>query len=383
VRKWLPRLLLLAVVAAVVLRFTVLRPEPVPVRVARVERARVESTVTNSKAGSVRARRRAELAPEASGRVVEIRQREGDRVEQGELLVRLDDATPKAQLLLAEAGLRVAEANADQACISRDRAFRELARKRSLAEKEIVSDDLLDALQSAYQEADASCTALSAEAERAQAAIVAARADLAKYSILAPFAGVIAEQDVELGEWITPSPPLLVAPAAVDLIDPDSLYVSAPMDEVDSARIRVGQEAKVTVDSHPGRVFAGRVVRVAPYVLDIEAQNRTVEIEVEFVDPAVGAELLPGTSADVEVVLEVHDPVLRIPTAALLEGDRVLVPEDGTLEEREVQIGLKNWEYAEVLGGLESGQPVVVSLDRLEVKPGARVRIEEGDGRAR
>lgn len=382
-RKWLPRLLLLAVVAGVVLRFTLLRPEPVPVRVARVERARVEATVTNSKAGSVRARRRAKLSAEAGGRVVEIRRREGDHVEQGELLVRLDDATPKAQLLLAEAGRRVADASAEQACISRDRAFRELARKRSLAEKEIVSDDVLDALQTAYQEADASCTALRADAERAQAAIVAARADLAKYSILAPFAGVIAEQDVELGEWITPSPPLLVAPPAVDLIDPDSLYVSAPMDEVDSARIRVGQDAKVTVDSYPGRVFAGRVVRVAPYVLDVEAQNRTVEIEVEFADPAAGPELLPGTSADVEVVLEVRDPVLRIPTAALLEGGRVLVPQDGTLEEREVAIGLKNWEYAEVLGGLESGQPVVVSLDRLEVKPGARVRIEEGDGRTR
>jgi HlyD family secretion protein len=355
----------------------------VPVRVAVAERARVEATVTNSKAGSVRARRRAKLSAEAGGRVVELRHREGDHVEQGELLLRLDDATPKAQLLLAEAGLRVAEASAAQGCISRDRAFRELSRKRSLAEKEIVSDDLLDALQSAYQEADATCTALRADAERAQAGIAAARADLAKYSILAPFSGVIAEQDVELGEWITPSPPLLVAPPAVDLIDPDSLYVSAPMDEVDSARIHIGQDSKVTVDSHPGHVFAGRVVRVAPYVLDVEAQNRTVEIEVEFVDPSVGSELLPGTSADVEVVLEVRDPVLRIPTAALLEGGRVLVPVDGTLEEREVQIGLKNWQYAEVLGGLESGQPVVVSLDRLEVKPGARVRIEEGDGRAR
>lgn len=382
-RKWLPRLLVPAVVLAVVLRFTVLRPDPIPVRVAPVERARVEATITNSKAGSVRARKRARLSAEAGGRIVEIRHKEGDRVEEGDVLVRLDDATPKAQLLLAEGGLRVAEASANEACIARDRAFRELRRKRSLAEQEIVSADVLDALQSTHRAAAASCNALEAEVDRARAGIVAAVADLAKFAIRAPFSGVIAEQDVELGEWITPSPPLLTAPAAVDIIDPDSLYVSAPMDEVDSAKVRVGQDAKVTVDSHPGRVFAGRVVRVAPYVLDIEAQNRTVEIDVELTEPGVSAELLPGTSADVEVVLEVREAVLRIPTAALLEGGRVLVPTNGTLEERTVEVGLRNWNYAEVRAGLESGQQVVVSLERLEVKPGARVRIEETDGRAR
>jgi HlyD family secretion protein len=149
------------------------------------------------------------------------------------------------------------------------------------------------------------------------------------------------------------------------------------MDEVDSASIRAGQPAKVTVDSHPGREFAGSVSRVAPYVLDLEAQNRTVEIEVELRDVETAATLLPGTSADVEVVLEARDRVLRLPTSALLEGDRVLVTDDGRLEERSVEIGLKNWDYAEVTAGLETGQRVVVSLDRVEVRAGARVEVEE------
>ena len=104
--------------------------------------------------------------------------------------------------------------------------------------------------------------------------------------IVAPFPGVVAEVSTEVGEWVTPSPPLLTSPAVVDLIDPTSLYVSAPMDEVDSARIRAGQIAKLTVDSQPGQVFGARVARVAPYVLDVEAQNRTVEIEVELDDPS-------------------------------------------------------------------------------------------------
>ncbi len=188
---------------------------------------------------------------------------------------------------------------------------------------------------------------------------------------------MIAVEAVEVGEWITPSPPLLTAPAVIDLIDPSSLYVSAPMDEVDSAAVRAGQRAKVTIDSYPGREFSGEVVRVAPYVLDIEAQNRTVEIEVEFDDKALASKLLPGTSADVEVILEVRDRVLRLPTSALLEGNRVLLANDGRLIEQSVEIGLKNWNYAEIVSGVEEGHRVVTTLDRVEVKVGARVEVEE------
>ena len=93
------------------------------------------------------------------------------------------------------------------------------------------------------------------------------------------------------------------------------------------------------------------------------------------------SKLLPGTSADVEVVLEAREGALRLPTSALLEGNRVLVASDGRLEERPVEIGLKNWDYAEVKSGLDEGQRVVISLDRVEVKAGARVEVEETDYR--
>jgi HlyD family secretion protein len=119
------------------------------------------------------------------------------------------------------------------------------------------------------------------------------------------------------------------------------------------------------------------VVRVAPYVLDIEAQNRTVEIEVELDDPEAAATLLPGTSADVEVVLEARDQVLRLPSSALLEGNRALVARDGRLVEQSVQLGLRNWDWAEIREGLSPEQAVVISLDRVEVKAGARVEVEE------
>jgi HlyD family secretion protein len=171
----------------------------------------------------------------------------------------------------------------------------------------------------------------------------------------------------------------LPIPPVLDLIDMRNIYISAPMDEVDSARINRGQPARVTVDSHPGEDFAAHVVEVAPYVVDRLEQNRTVEIELELDDEAVAATLLPGTSADVEVILSARQGVLRVPTPALLEGGKVLLLEDERLVERAVDLGLRNWDFTEVNGGLDPGARVVLSLDRPEVVAGARAR-EIGDG---
>jgi HlyD family secretion protein len=119
------------------------------------------------------------------------------------------------------------------------------------------------------------------------------------------------------------------------------------------------------------------VVEVAPYVEDRLEQNRTVEIELELDDPEVASSLLPGTSADAEVILSARDGVLRVPTSALLEGGKVLVLESGRLVEKALQLGLRNWDFTEVTGGLDEGARVVVSLDRPEVKAGAKAREQE------
>jgi HlyD family secretion protein len=383
-RKWTVRLVVLAVLAAAFFaaRLTVLAPKPLAVHVFEVERGRVESTVTNSKAGTVKARRRAMLSPEIGGIVVEIGAHMGDHVEAGDVLVRMDDRSLRAQLELAQAGLETARAQHTQTCISSDRARRELERNRELAKKQILSQDLLDQLESSYDLAMATCTTAEAEVERAKAQVRAAETELAKSVIHAPFAGVVADMAVEVGEWVTAAPPLMTVPGVVDLIDMASLYVAAPMDEVDSGVIAVGQAAKITFDPFPGRTFAGRVVRVAPYVLDVESQNRTVEIEVELEPGQIDDPLLPGTSADVEVVLDVKDGVLRVPTTTLMEGGRVLVVQDGVLVERKVEIGLRNWDWVEVRSGLDAGERVVSSLDRVEVKAGAKVVVEPAAGRS-
>ena len=376
----------LAVIAAVValglvLRLTVFAPAPVTVRTVAAQRGRVEETVTNSRAGTVKARRRAKLAPEVGGRVLSLPRRRGTHVRQGELLLRVDDALQRARLRLAEDEQKAAAAQREQACLVAERAGRDHERTHQLGKDGLVSRDIEDRVESEARAAEAACRAAASAADRATSAVALAKAELDKTVLLAPFDGIVADTFIEEGEWTTPSPPALPIPPILDLIDTRSIYVSAPMDEVDSGRIRKGQAARITVDSQPGKIFAARIVEVAPYVMDRLEQNRTVEIELELDDPAVAGTLLPGTSADAEVVLSARDDVLRVPTSALLEGGEVLVLERERLVERTLQIGLRNWDMTEVASGLQAGERVVVSLDRPEVKAGARAREAEAGRR--
>jgi len=373
------RRILLALVAVAALALAGrawLVPEAVAVRAVAVERGTVERTATNIRAGTVEARRRAKLSPDQGGRVAALPHRKGDLVRAGDVLLELESDLERGQVALAEREAAAAAAERERACLAAERARRELERNRRLAEREILAADQLDGIESAAREADAACAAAGAGHERARAAVALARTALAKRTLTAPFDGVVADLSTEVGEWVTPAPPAVPVPPVIDLIDPTSIYLSLPMDEVDSARLAPGLETKATVDSQPGRTFAGRVVRVAPYVLDVEAQNRTVEIEVELADPAEAARLLPGTSADVEVVLERRPDVLRLPTAAILAGDRVLAIAGDRLVERTITRGLANWDFTEIAAGLAEGDRVVAAVDRPEIVAGVRVAVE-------
>jgi HlyD family secretion protein len=376
----IPRWLVVVVailVVAVVLRFTVFRPKPVLVQVARVESGTVEEIITNTRAGTVKARRRAKLSPQTGGRVTELPFRKGATVPAGALLLKLDDSVQLAQVRLAEEQVRAADSQAREACLGAELAQKELLRGKALSADGITSQQNLDTLESSRDQTRAACNAALATRDQAHAQVGVAQAELALTVVRAPFPGVIADCSTEVGEWITPAPPGVPIPAVLDLIDPGSVYVSAPIDEVDSERVKPGQEVRVTVDSLPGQKLAGRLARVAPYVLDVLEQNRTVEIEVDLLDAKVAEKLLPGTSADVEVILARHEDVPRVPTAAIAEGDKVLVLADGRLSERTITATMRNWQFTEVKSGLSVGDLVVTLRDSTDIKTGARAEARE------
>jgi len=376
--RWVRRSLVLLALAAVIVaaRAYLLRPKVVPVTVYRVAKGPVEETVTNSKAGTVESRRRATLSPEIGGLVVELAVREGARVRRGAVLMRLSPAEYEANAALQARAVEVARAAEREMCEGARLATREADRVEQLVASELVSPQRLDQARSARDTAVAGCEAARARAQQADAALKLATVQQAKTVIRAPFDGIVAEVSAEVGEWITPAPPGVPIPPVIELIDPDQIFVSAPLDEVDSGKVRPGLPVRVTMDARPGAALAGRVARVAPYVQDTLEQNRTFDVEVELDDRAVARTLLPGTSADVEVILQVRPDVLRVPAYALMQDTRVLVVRGDTLVAVPVTTGLRNWDFVEVSSGLAAGDQVVVSLDRPEVVAGARARIE-------
>ena len=354
------------------------RSKPIAVVLQKVERGTVEASVSNTRAGTVNACRRAKMSPSAGGQIAKLQVKKGMRVRKGQVLLELWDNDLVAQENLAQEQLKTSTTRVQEVCTLADASQREAVRSQELKEKGFISTQMLDRAVSDAASRKASCEAARGDIEQSKSRIALARAGLDRMVLRAPFDGVVADISGELGEYATPSPPGILTIPAIDLIDDSCMYVSAPIDEVDAAKLKIGQRSRITLDAMKGRTFAGKVRRIAPYVLDLEKQARTVEVEVEFSELAKNENLLVGYSADVDIVYDVRDQVLRIPTQTLMEGNRVLVyGTNGILEERKVTTGLSNWEHAEVLSGLAEGDQIVSSLDRAGVKAGVRVEPEE------
>ncbi|MBI2570016.1 MAG: efflux RND transporter periplasmic adaptor subunit [Candidatus Schekmanbacteria bacterium] len=363
--------------AAVLVARALLAPSVVLVAIQQVARGRVERTVANTRAGAVTACHRSRLAPNGGGQVAKLPVREGDHVEAGQVLLELWNEDLAAQLTLAMREAEAADANAQQACLMAGLARRDASRLNQLNRSGILAESSADQATSNADAGSAACTGAKATAAVAKARVEVVRTGLERTVLRAPFAGTVAKLFPELGEYVTPSPPGIPTEPAIDLVQLDCIYVTAPLDEVDAPALRPGQDVRITLDALPGRSFPGRLRRIASYVDDRERQARTVDAEAEFTDPQSIQGLLPGYTADIEVILQATDDAVRVPTDAVREGSRVLVYGEGLpLEDRRFTPGLSNWRFTEVLDGLEAGERIVVSLDREGVIPGALAHAE-------
>lgn len=382
---WLRRVLivvaLVAIVAAVV--WWLGRQKPVAVVLAEVGRGTVEATISNTRAGTIEACQRTKLSTISGGRIEVLAVKEGDRVKKGQLLMQLWNADQHADQRLAQAQLETVRKRVVEACTVAQNAVREAERRRDLFKQGFISESAYDAARVEADARSAACATAKTDVAQAQARVDVTRVVQGRTVLVAPFDGTVAKIVGEVGEYSTPSPPGVPTPPAIDLIDESCLYVKAPMDEVDAPKIVVGQPVRITLDALPKQSFPGTVKRVAPYVSAVEKQARTVDIEATFDDPAAPGRLLVGYSADVEIILDVHQDTLRVPTAALLEGGRVLVLADGKLAEKRLKTGLANWEYTEIVDGLAAGERIVTTLEREGVKAGAAAVAEPANAAAR
>ncbi len=354
------------------------RPEYIAVTVYKIAKGEVKSSVSNTRVGTIKACRRAYLAPSTGGNVAKLFVKEGDKVKQQQVLLEVWNGDLKAQLRLQQAQIKVNQANAKQVCELAAGAKRDAKRIERLKKVDhIISDEQVDQSTTQAKAQASACLAARAEIEVSKANLAIVEQSIERTIVRAPFDGTIAEINAELGEYVTPSPPGIPTLPPIDLLDISCLTVSAPIDEVDAAQINVGMSVCVSLDAFKQPRCSGVVSRIAPYVLEKEKQARTVEVEVKLNKPEDLKSLLPGYSADIEVLVAQHKSVLRVPAEAVLEQNQVLlIGKNGQLQEAKFKAGLANWNYVEVLSGLSAGDLIVRSVGRDGVKPGAYV-VEE------
>jgi len=375
--RWIVLVLIIAAIAVIVWFFT--RPKPVEVVVKPVGRGIVELTVANTRAGTVKACRRAKLSPSVGGQIAKLPIREGDTVKEGDLLLEIWNQDLVAEVQLAQSEAEANRARARAACLKAEVSKREADRLVKLYDKKVASEEKTDKAVTDAKAFKADCKAARASVLMSEARIGVVKANLDRTRLIAPFDGVIAEINGELSEFVTPSPIGIATPPVVDLIDNTCFYISAPIDEVDVPKIAPGMTARVSLDAFGDRRFPGKVRRIAPYVLDREKQARTVDVEVEFTMPEDIRKMMAGYSADVEIILDVRQKTLRIPTSAVLDQDRVFVylPGDKVIKTRDFKSGISNWNYTEVISGLIPDELVVINADAAGMKDNAAAVISK------
>lgn len=376
--RWLFFILVALTASAATWHF--LQPQRLEVRVQPVSRGLVEKVIANTRAGTLKACREANLSPAVGGQIARLPVKKGESVLQGQLLLELWNQDLTAQLRLAESEAKSAEAKVEAAREQAEIAAREATRLLRLQKTGAVSEQDTDSRVTAAKVREAEYTAARAAAATSRARLNVIRAEFQRTRLVAPFAGIVAEINGELNEYVTPSPPGIATPPTVVLLDTACYYVTAPIDEVDAPEVKVGMPARIILDAYGDRHFNGTVRRISSYVLDAEKQARTVDVEVAFSAPQPDTHLLAGYSADVEIVANVSNDTLHIPTQAIIDGKKVYVftVADNRIHSREITTGIGNWEQTEIIRGLKEGEKVVLSIDQEGITDNAQVVVKEG-----
>lgn len=309
------------------------KPELLEYRFGAVETGDIESLVVST--GTLEALNTVIVGSQLSGQIAELRADFNDVVEEGQIIARIDPRTFEARKAQNDADVEVARANIvsreaelTRAVATARQARRELGRRESLKQRGHISESELDADITAVETATAQVEVAKAAVVNARAALAQRQAalaqselDLDRTFIRSPVGGTVINRTIELGQTVAAS---FSAPELFTIgQDLHQMKVEASIDEADIGRVGEGMQCRFTVDAYPDRRFVGRIqqIRKAPDVLQNVVSYKVI-ITADNGDLA----LLPGMTANVEIVLGRKDDVLRIPNGALRFAPRDAAP---------------------------------------------------------
>lgn len=327
-----------------------------PVKVAKAVRRKIAERLFLT--GTLEAWQKANITPDIGGKVAKINVREGDRVVRGQLLAEMDTKTIRLQMRQAEAAAAVAEAGYLD-------AKRDLERLERLIKEKAVSEQQFEKVKLAFE-------AARAQREQAQAALNLARHSLDVSLMKAPFSGVIASKNAEVGDVINPMMGGFGQTGGVlTLMDFSRVKIGVEVSQSDILRIRKGQKALLRVPSFPDREFLGTV-----HLVYLTADPATKKFRAEVAVDNPDLTLRPGTFGEVILEISTREDALVIPQKSIMENRFVFVAEGNQAHKKEVTLGLQNSLLVEVLNGLKEGDLIIVE-GNFGLEDGGAVEIIE------
>jgi HlyD family secretion protein len=315
IRKWIPRIIVLAVVAAGVAFLIIKKPwvkgePPITFSTVSVGKGTIAAQVTAN--GTLSAVGTVQVGAQVSGRVVELKADFNDKVKKGQIIAKLDESVLKAQIEQSQAAYDVAAANLNRAKVMAANAKRQLERQKSLQEQQLVAGATVDQFQVEYDTATVQISASQAEVSRAAANLKQVRTNLGYATIYSPVDGVVLSRSVELGQTVASS---LQAPVLFTIAeDLARMQIDTAVAEGDVGSLKEQMKATFTVDAFPGKTFEGvvRQVRNAPTTNQgVVTYDAVIDVDNKDLN------LRPGMTANVTFVLNQVENAIKIPNAAL------------------------------------------------------------------
>ena len=375
------------------------------VRLETVERRDLVATVTAS--GRIQPQTSVDVSSDITGRIIELRVKEGDMVGEGDLLIRIDPSTYEAAVARAEALLASAEAGAIQSEANRDQAERAVRRSRELrsTNPNLISDEQLEQAETQFRIAEAVLLSSQRQVDQARAGLREARDQLAKTVLRSPMAGQVTRVAVEEGEVAVPGTFSRETGLLMTVSDLSVIQVSVQVDETDVVRLHLGDSTEITIDAFPDTTFTGRVTEISHSAVRLgiggTGGDRAVDYDVEITLDNPPPDVRPDLSATAKIVTATREATLSIPIIALTvrehtpistetapqdttnaeeETEGVFIVQEGIAQFRPVKVGIAGEEHFEVLDGLSEGDTIVAGPYQSIRDLGDSSRVRPMDG---
>lgn len=319
--------------------------------------------------GSVRASQRTEVGAQVSGKIISLNVKLGQAVKKGDLIAEIDASNQSNSLSTAEASLASYQAKLKSAQVALEVAQSNYARLSKLYKSDSASLSDLETAKNTLASAKATVDEVKSQIQTAQISVNDAKTNLNYTQIISPMDGVIVSVPVSVGQTVNSNQ---TSPTIVQVADLSKMLIKLEISEGDIAQVQEGQEIRFTTLAEPNRAYQSKIDTVDPALTTLTDNNYTEEsgnteaiyyYANALVDNADNR-LRIGMTVQGQVNIAKRENVLVVPTSTLKKkGDKttIQVLNNNQVEEKEIQTGLSDSQYTEVISGINEGEQVVVT----------------------